>query len=140
MTRKIKDENLRKRTTRRKSGKNGRQDSRRNKRTSFLQRSIQNEERSSDDNNNLNRNKKAAAADVDAITFPGRENRNYSSQEKEAEEMGANHMIFQNCPPRHTLRARRLAKQPMMSPNSFFGPKTSNLCYYFLPSTDDMKS
>lgn len=140
MTRKIKDENLRKRTTRRKSGKNGRQDSRRNKRTSFLQRSIQNEERSSDDNNNLNRNKKAAAADVDAITFPGRENRNYSSQEKEAEEMGANHMIFQNCPPRHTLRARRLAKQPMMSQNSFFGPKTSKLCYYFLPSTDDMKS
>ena len=134
MTRKIKDENLRKRTTRRKSGKNGRQDSRRNKRTSFLQRSIQNEERSSDDNNNnLNRNKKAAAADVDAITFPGRENRNYSSQEKEAEEMGANHMIFQNCPPRHTLRARRLAKQPMMSQNSFFGPKTSNLCYYFCP-------
>jgi len=105
MTRKIKDENLRKRTTRRKSCKNGRQDSRRNKRTSFLQRSIQNEERSSDDNNNLNRNKKAAATDVDAITFPGRENRNYSSQEKEAEEMGANHMIFQNSPPRHTHSA-----------------------------------
>ena len=81
MTRKIKDENLRKRTTRRKSGKSGKIAGETNV-PHFYRGPFKMRSNRTTTTTTLKRKKKAKAAVADAITFPGRENRNNSSQVK----------------------------------------------------------